>query len=412
MRSDVEDQVKRDRINLRVIRPMVADWLEKVDVAMKDAETIKATAESENWCLKGWCPNVKLHHSVSKKAKKMSKVLADLQVQRENFKELTNSPTPVGRVSRSARDPGSPSSNAQVSISNLNNDSIDFKSRSSVMTEIMGALKGDQICMVGLCGMAGVGKTTMVEQVEGVTKAEKLVDWIVKVTVGQQPDLIKIQTVIAEYLGLELQEQVSVDARANRVKERLRQINRVLIILDDVWNWLDLEKIGILVGTNHKGCKVILTSRSEDVCQQMRTKKIIKMRQLERDESWVLFKKMAGYSVDNPDLQDIARQIVTKCHGLPLALVTIGRALGGKDKCEWENALQQLTMPCQATLTGVHAEVYPSLLLSYNHIATEEARLLFNLCCLFPEDYEIPIEELFRYGEGNYYLKAAGINLD
>ncbi|XAR68509.1 hypothetical protein NMG60_11003651 [Bertholletia excelsa] len=407
MRRDVEDEVERDVMNLCAIKPTVDRWLKEVDGAMKEAEMItKGTVESETRCLKGWCPNVKLRHSVSKKAKKMSNILANLQAQCENFNKLTNPPPPMGMVSVSARDFGSPSSDAQVSISNLNSGSIEFKSRSLTMKEIMGALKDDQICIVGLCGMAGVGKTTMVEQVERATKAEKLFDWIAKVTVSQQLDIIKIQTVIAEYLGLQLPEQVSSDARADRVRERLRQSNKVLIILDDVWHWFDLEKIGIPMGTDHKGCKVILTSRSEDVCQKMRIKKIIKMQQLERDEAWCLFKKMADCSIDNLDIEDIARQIVKKCQGLPLALVTIGRALGGKDKCEWENALEQLTVPCQATLIGVHAEVYPSLLLSYNHIATEKAKLLFNLCCLFPEDYEIPIEELFRYGEGKQLFEG------
>ncbi|XAR68468.1 hypothetical protein NMG60_11003588 [Bertholletia excelsa] len=374
-------------MNLCVIKPMTDRWLKKVDSVLAEAETIaKSVVEAKNRCLKGWCPNVKSRHSVGKKVKKMSKVLANLQAQRRNFNELTNPPRPVGMVSI--------------------NGSIDFESRSLTMTEIMDALRDDQVCMVGLCGMAGVGKTTMVKQVERAIKAEKLFDGFAMVTVSQQPDLIKIQTIIAEYLGLMLPEQVSLDARADRIRERLRQINKVLIILDDLWNRLDLEKIGIPVGNDHKGCKVILTSRSEDVCQKMRAKKIIKIQELEGDEAWVLFKEMAGCSVDNLDFQDIAKKIVKKCQGLPLALVTIGRALVSKDKCEWKNALRQLSMPCQATLIGVHEEVYPSLLLSYNHIASEEAKLLFNLCCLFPEDFEIPIEELFRYGEGKQLFEG------
>ncbi|XAR68470.1 hypothetical protein NMG60_11003593, partial [Bertholletia excelsa] len=407
MRDDVKCEVEKDEMNLHVIKFEVDQWLKEVDGIMEDAESIaKAVAEAENWCLKGWCPNVKSRHSMGRKAEKMSKVLANLQAQRSNFNELTHPPLPVGMVSSSERDSGSPSLNAQISIFNPNSGSIDFESRSLTMTKIMDALKDDQVGMVGLCGMPGIGKTIMVKQVERATKVKKLFDGIAMITVGQHPDLIKIQAVIAEYLGLKLPEQVSLDARAVRVRERLRQINKVLIILDDVWNRLDLEKVGIPMGTNHNGCKVILTSRNEDVCLKMRIKKIIKIQELETHEAWALFKEMAGCLIDNPDFQDTARKIVKKCQGLPLALVTIGRALEGKDKYEWSNALRQLTMPCQATLTGVHEEVYPSLLLSYNHIANEEAKLLFNLCCLFPEDFEIPIEELFRHGKGKQLFEV------
>ncbi|XAR56273.1 hypothetical protein NMG60_11036690 [Bertholletia excelsa] len=414
MREGVNYEVEADEIYLRVIKTRVDKWPKEVDdIKEKIEKIVKGLAEAENQCLKGWCRNI--YPLVAKKAGKISKALADHKAQRKKFKGLASPPLLAGMFAQLkkfkvlarppllagmvplfARDSRSPSSNAQVPISYPKRYSTDFESRSLIMIEIMDALKDDQVCMVGLCGIGGVGKTTMVKQVERVMKAEQLFDVFVMVTVGRQPDPIKIQTVIGEHLGLKLPEQESLNARANRVREILRQINMFLIILDDVWNTLNLTEVGIPTGNDHKGSKVILTSRSEDVCLKMGTKKIIKIQQLKEYEAWVLFRDMTGCSVDSSDLWDIAVEIVELCHGLPLALVTMGRVLRGKGKYEWDNALEKLTAPCQGTLTRVHAGVYPSLLLSYNYIASEEAKFLFKLCCLFPEGFEIPIEELFR----------------
>lgn len=44
-------------------------------------------------------------------------------------------------------------------------DSMDFKSREEILNEIWASLKGNHIRMIGIYGMPGVGKTTLVKQV-------------------------------------------------------------------------------------------------------------------------------------------------------------------------------------------------------------------------------------------------------
>ncbi|MCI20610.1 disease resistance protein, partial [Trifolium medium] len=60
------------------------------------------------------------------------------------------------------------------------------------------------------------------------------------------------------------------------------------------------------------------------------------------DEAWSLFQEMAGDVVNKPDIYPIAREVANECAGLPLAIVTIGRALDNEEKIVWEDALQQL----------------------------------------------------------------------
>ncbi|KAM7480853.1 hypothetical protein LguiB_005436 [Lonicera macranthoides] len=112
-----------------------------------------------------------------------------------------------------------------------------------------------------------------------------------------------------------------IEAEAQRLHSRLANGNRVLVILDDVWESLDMKKIGIPIGDECKGCKVALTPRSEIVCTQMGTQKNFPIQVLYETEAWDLLKEMAGYCVDaDDDGRRIAGKIAKECRGLPLAL--------------------------------------------------------------------------------------------
>ena len=51
---------------------------------------------------------------------------------------------------------------------------------------------------------------------------------------------------------------------------------------------------------------------------------------------------MVGESFDDPDLRSIAKEVVNECGCLPIAIVTVGKALEKKKKHEWDDALNQL----------------------------------------------------------------------
>jgi Leucine-rich repeat (LRR) protein len=55
-------------------------------------------------------------------------------------------------------------------------------------------------------------------------------------------------------------------------------------------------------------------------------------------------------------------------------------------------------------IPGLDSKVYSSIELSYSYLKSEEAKSCFLLCCLFPEDYDIPIEYLVRYGVGRRFF--------
>ncbi|RVW64741.1 putative disease resistance protein [Vitis vinifera] len=130
----------------------------------------------------------------------------------------------------------------------------------------------------------------------------------------------------------------------------------------------------------------------------MSTQKDFRVQHLQEDETWILFKNTAGDSIENPELQPIAVEVAKECAGLPIAIVTVAKALKNKNVSIWKDALQQLKSQTSTNITGMETKVYSSLKLSYEHLEGDEVKSLCLLCGLFSS--YIDIRDLLKYGVG------------
>ncbi|CAL5431223.1 unnamed protein product [Camellia sinensis] len=384
-REGVQLGVVETRNNVRTVGPHLEAWLTKANANTAEAETIiNDKAQVQKGCFNGWCPNLKLRYSLGRKAVKKTQELALLHAEGSNYIQSSYNPPPprIEPISTTTEFQG-------------------FDSRILVMNEIIEALKDDGIHLIGICGMGGMGKTTMAKEVANRTK--NLFNEFPMAVVSQEPNLKQVQSCIAEMLGLQLDLENPI-VRSSRLRQRLLQNDKkILVILDDIWEEFDLEELGFpLEGGSNKSCKILFTSRNQNLWKRIQNKRYIQLQVLVGEEPWHLFREKVGDCADDLDLLPLAKQIVNECGGLPLALVTIGRALTNEhNQRHWNNALQQLRTPCSESLSSeVPAKVYQALYFSYNFLKDERAKKLFLHCCLFPEDYAISIEDLVRYGIG------------
>ncbi|KAK1582962.1 hypothetical protein Q3G72_019812 [Acer saccharum] len=102
----------------------------------------------------------------------------------------------------------------------------------------------------------------------------------------------------------------------------------------------------------------------------------------------------------SPTTIKLAKEVVEECKGLPLAIVTIGSALKEKPIDEWKIATQKLRKSKLMDVDIVDEKLYTCLKLSYDYLKNEKTKSCFLLCSLFPEDHEIDVEQLVRYGLG------------
>ncbi|XP_050367979.1 probable disease resistance protein At4g27220 isoform X2 [Argentina anserina] len=276
-----------------------------------------------------------------------------------------------------------------------------FEATKQAMNKVRNALNDDEVTMIGVYGMGGVGKTTMVKHVCAQMKKSRLFNQVIMAVVSQNPDLRKIQGTLADLLNLKLEDETEI-GRANRLEEKIKRGTRILIILDDIWNRIELSSIGI--PSHHKlqicNSKVLLTTRRLSVCHFMDSHANIPLNILSEEDSWNLFVKEARQSFDkSTNFYDVAREVARECAGLPVALIAVARALRYASFNEWKDSAQRLKAS-QPAIPEDEGDVYKCIKLSYDYLKTDDSKSCFLLCCLFPDDYDIPVEQLLKYGIG------------
>ncbi|KAG7994130.1 hypothetical protein I3843_01G040300 [Carya illinoinensis] len=240
------------------------------------------------------------------------------------------------------------------------------------LDKTMTLLFDDRFKRIGIWGMGGVGKTNLVRNLnnELQNNSNRPFTCVLWVTVSKNLDIKRVQMRIASRLGLNLEESSGADGMATQLHRTLKE-ERFLLILDDAWQKIDLDILGVPRPEVQSGSKIILTSRSLDVCREMLTDVEVKMSVLRDEDAWQLFSRYARDVVSSEHIRPLAEAICRECQGLPLAIITMGAAMRGKTKPElWNHALNQLrrSVPCAA---GVEETLYKPLKWSYDSLEAE-----------------------------------------
>ncbi|XP_042992449.1 uncharacterized protein LOC122318833 isoform X11 [Carya illinoinensis] len=391
--QEEELQHARERVRPSVVAALrngeeiysdVSKWLTDVDRITESATKILRESEEEARTRSSNAAglNLQQRHELSREAKKIVENIVQLFAKLRNngnFEKVSKPPTLQNMVPKQSK------------------DYMILGSRMSVIKRIMEALRDGSFNRIGVSGLAGVGKSTLMKEICRQVKEKRLFDEVALAEVTNSPNLCRIQGEIASMLNLQFDSNETKSKRADRLEKRLKNGNEILVILDDIWMELDLKEIGIPSG----GCKLLLTSRDQRVlASRMDTEKNFKLDILGVEEAWTLFEKMAGVSFkDDPRLQNEAIKVAKECAGLPIALVTVSKALKDhKDLSIWKDALVQLRRPPPEHDTEIWLPVYSCIKLSYKHLVGEEIKSLFLLCA--QQGYVISYQDLLRYGFG------------
>ncbi|XP_052300793.1 probable disease resistance protein At5g63020 isoform X1 [Citrus sinensis] len=364
-------------------------WVSRVDSVKTEADQFirDGSREIEKLCVGGYCS--KNCMSSYKFGKKVAKKLRDVRTLiSEGVFEVV-----ADRAPESVADER-PTERTVVGLQ-------------SQLEQVWRCLVEESAGIIGLYGMGGVGKTTLLTHINNkFLESPTNFDCAIWVVVSKDLRLEKIQEDIGKKIGLvgDSWKSKSVEEKAVDIFRSLRE-KRFVLLLDDIWERVDLTKVGIpLPGPKNTTSKVVFTTRFIDVCGSMEVDRKFQVACLSEKDAWELFREKVGEETlqSHHDIDELAQIVVKECGGLPLALITIGRAMAYRKKAEqWRRAIEELRRSA-SEFAGLGKEVYPLLKFSYDSLQNDTVRSCFLYCCLYPEDYGILKWDLIDcwFGEG------------
>ncbi|KAK9990018.1 hypothetical protein SO802_025003 [Lithocarpus litseifolius] len=279
----------------------------------------------------------------------------------------------------------------------------------SKIVNLMLNATNEQLSVIPIVGMPGLGKTTLAKLVYNHELVQRNFDKTIWICVSTDFDDKKILREILESLTQKSFALQMKDTILKGLKEELQE-KRYLLILDDVWNedrvkW-DTLRSCLLVINSSAGNNIIVTTRSDTVAKIMKTIHQHHLEKLSDDECWSIIKKRVSTNERIPlsqDLEDIGREIAKRCQGIPLVARVLGGTMSNNiEESEWL-AIQNSEV--WSSLNGEN-EILSTLKLSFNHLS-QSLKSCFTYCAIFPKDYEMGKEELIQHWMAEGFLRPS-----
>ncbi|XP_035547052.1 disease resistance protein RUN1-like isoform X2 [Juglans regia] len=237
----------------------------------------------------------------------------------------------------------------------------------------------DIICVVGIFGTGGIGKTTISNDIYNRISSQFEGSCFlrnIRETLKRTGGLLELQnTLLSKILGTKLNID-DVDRGVNVIRDRLRS-KRILLVLDDVDKMDQLEKLAGDRAWFGSGSRILITTRDQHLLEAFEVDSKYEMMILDENEALRLF-SLHAFKKDEPleDYMKLSKQVIKYAQGLPLALKVLGSDLQGQSIHQWKSALDEYRKIPNSHIQEV-------LLVSYDGLRATEKEIFLDIVFFF-----------------------------
>ncbi|XP_031283976.1 TMV resistance protein N-like [Pistacia vera] len=241
--------------------------------------------------------------------------------------------------------------------------------------------ESDDVRMVGICGMGGIGKTTIArvayemfsDEFEGSSFLANVRD------ISERSGQVSVQKLLlSEILKMKIDDiNVYNDFDGIRMIRSRLGCKKVLIVIDDVNNLEQLEKLAGKHDWFGKGSRIIITSRDKGLLKSHGVERVYEAEKLNDDEALQLFiSKAFKKHQPSESFKELSKRVVQYASGLPLALKVLGSLFCGKEVHVWKDALQRLKRDSKKEILDV-------LQIGFDGLEESEKKIFLDIACFF-----------------------------